>query len=233
MSNKEDRKVNTNMNGNGAGVGAGAGTGVGEDTAAGVASKRRHLEIVLAGFGGQGVLLIGKILAHSGMEAGLEVTWMPAYGPEMRGGTCNCSVVLSDRPIGSPMAKKPHGLIALNLPSLDKFENDVKPGGVIVVNTSLINRLPARDDLLVVPVAANDMAQEAGSIRAANVVSLGAFVGASDVIDPERVRQMLRETFAHKEKLVDVNLRAFDSGLKLGSEIRACACNSASEVCDD
>jgi hypothetical protein len=117
-----------------------------------------HTEIVLAGFGGQGVLLIGKLLAYAGMRAGLQVTWMPAYGPEMRGGTCNCTVVLSDRPIGSPISRHPHGLIALNLPSLDKFEADVRPGGVIAVNTSLINRLPARTDVVTVPVAANEVA---------------------------------------------------------------------------
>ncbi len=86
-----------------------------------------YTEIILAGFGGQGVLLIGKLLAYAGMQAGREVTWMPAYGPEMRGGTCNCTVVLSDRPIGSPISKSPHGLIALNLPSLDKFEAAVRP----------------------------------------------------------------------------------------------------------
>jgi len=117
-----------------------------------------HTEIILAGFGGQGVLLIGKLLAYAGLRAGREVTWLPAYGPEMRGGTCNCTVVLSDRPVGSPISKSPHALIALNLPSLDKFEGTVRPGGIIVVNSSLINRLPRRTDVIVVPVPANEIA---------------------------------------------------------------------------
>ena len=115
-----------------------------------------YQEIVLAGFGGQGVLLIGKLLAYSGMKNGYEVTWLPAYGPEMRGGTCNCTVVISEKPVGSPMSKNPHGLIALNLPSLDKFEDTVRPGGVIVINTSLINRKVKRTDVKVIEVAAND-----------------------------------------------------------------------------
>ena len=163
-----------------------------------------HTEIILAGFGGQGVLLIGKLLAYAGMKAGREVTWMPAYGPEMRGGTCNCTVVLSDRPIGSPISKSPHGLIALNLPSLDKFEDAVRPGGVIVVNTSLINRLPQRTDVTVVAVPANEVAIECGSPKAANMVALGAYLGASEHGGPgpgqgHRDRIVRRQTQAGRD----------------------------------
>lgn len=175
-----------------------------------------HTEIILAGFGGQGVLLIGKLLAYAGMQAGREVTWMPAYGPEMRGGTCNCTVVLSDRPIGSPISKFPHGLIVLNLPSLDKFENAVRPGGLIVVNTSLINRLPHRTDVTVVAVPANELAIECGSPKAANMAALGAYLGASEVVPLELVKGIVAESFSAKPKLVEVNHEALARGFALG-----------------
>jgi 2-oxoglutarate ferredoxin oxidoreductase subunit gamma len=182
-----------------------------------------HTEIILAGFGGQGVLLIGKMLAYAAMKMGREVTWMPAYGPEMRGGTCNCTVVLSDRPIGSPISKSPHGLIALNLPSLDKFEDTVRPGGVIVVNTSLINRLPHRTDVTVVAVPANEVAIECGSPKAANMVTLGAYLGASSVVDLDQVKAIVTESFAAKPKLIEINHAALSRGFALGQARTAAA----------
>jgi 2-oxoglutarate ferredoxin oxidoreductase subunit gamma len=182
-----------------------------------------HTEIILAGFGGQGVLLIGKMLAYAAMKMGREVTWMPAYGPEMRGGTCNCTVVLSDRPIGSPISKSPHGLIALNLPSLDKFEDAVRPGGVIVVNTSLINRLPHRTDVTVVAVPANEVAIECGSPKAANMVTLGAYLGASSVVELDQVKAIVTESFAAKPKLIEINHAALSRGFALGQARTAAA----------
>jgi 2-oxoglutarate ferredoxin oxidoreductase subunit gamma len=181
-----------------------------------------HTEIILAGFGGQGVLLIGKMLAYAAMKMGREVTWMPAYGPEMRGGTCNCTVVLSDRPIGSPISKLPHGLIALNLPSLDKFEDAVRPGGVIVVNTSLINRLPHRTDVTVVAVPAYEVAIECGSPKAANMVTLGAYLGASSVVELDQVKAIVTESFAAKPKLIEINHAALSRGFALG-QVRTAA----------
>ena len=139
-------------------------------------------EVVIAGFGGQGVLFAGQLLAYAGMDAGLEVTWIPSYGPEMRGGTANCTVVISDRPVGSPVIQTPRALLAMNLPSLDKFEPHVRPGGAIVVNTSLINRPVRRDDVLAVGIPANELALELGNPRCANIIALGAFVGATDVL---------------------------------------------------
>lgn len=180
-----------------------------------------HTEIVLAGFGGQGVLLIGKLLAYAGMRAGLEVTWMPAYGPEMRGGTCNCTVVLSDRPIGSPISKCPDGLIVLNLPSLDKFEASVRPGGVLVVNTSLIARMPARADVIVVPVPANEIAIACGNGKAANMAALGAYLGASGVAALEQVKAIIAESFATKPAVVAVNQEALSRGFALGQSALA------------
>jgi 2-oxoglutarate ferredoxin oxidoreductase subunit gamma len=165
-----------------------------------------YSEIIMAGFGGQGVLLIGKLLAYAGLEAGREVTWMPAYGPEMRGGTCNCTVVLSDRQVGSPISARPHLLIALNLPSLDKFEAMVRPGGVI----------PTRKDVVVVPVAANELALEAGTAKAANMVALGALLGATGLADIKQVQAIIEKTFAAKPKMVTANNAALSRGFEIG-----------------
>jgi len=178
-----------------------------------------YQEIVLAGFGGQGVLLIGKLLSYAGMKKGLEVTWMPAYGPEMRGGTCNCTVVISEKPIGSPMSKNPHGLIALNLPSLDKFEDSVRPGGVIVINTSLINRKVKRTDVKAIEVPANEIAIECGSAKAANMVALGAFLGATKIAGLDEVKEIISEAFASKPKLIDVNHKALAKGFELAKGV--------------
>lgn len=176
-------------------------------------------EIIFAGFGGQGVLLIGKLLTYAGMESGLHVTWMPAYGPEMRGGTCNCTVVLSDREVGCPIAARPHAAIVLNLQSIDKFEPLVRPGGVLVMNTGLINRPAVRTDLTVVPAPCNQIALEAGSPKAANMVALGAFIGASRVVELDVVKEVLAHTFASRPKLVDINRICLDKGYEIGSSV--------------
>ena len=178
-------------------------------------------EVILAGFGGQGVLLIGKLLAYAGMKAGLEVTWMPAYGPEMRGGTCNCTVVLSDRQVGSPVSQRPHAAIVLNLQSIDKFEPLVKPGGILVVNTSLINRDPVRTDIVNVKVPANQIANEAGSTKAANMVALGALLGASGLVDADYVKAVLSETFAGRPKIVQLNHACLAKGMEIGQTCAA------------
>ncbi len=178
-------------------------------------------EVIMAGFGGQGVLLIGKLLAYAGMKSGLEVTWMPAYGPEMRGGTCNCTVMLSDRQVGSPISRNPHAAIVLNLQSIDKFEPAVRPGGILVVNTSLINREVRRTDLIVVPVPANQIAVEAGSAKAANMVALGAYLGASGVVVPDLVKTVLAETFAGRPKIVALNHVCLDKGYAIGRTLAA------------
>jgi len=148
---------------------------------------------------------------------------MPAYGPEMRGGTCNCTVVLSDRPIGSPISRSPHGLIALNLPSLDKFEDAVRPDGIIAVNTSLINRLPHRTDVTVVVVPANEIALECGSPKAANMVALGAYLGASGIAELDQVKAIVTESFAAKPKLIEINHAALARGFALGQAKAAAA----------
>ncbi|MFZ7126926.1 MAG: 2-oxoacid:acceptor oxidoreductase family protein [Desulfobacterales bacterium] len=175
-------------------------------------------EVMFAGFGGQGILSSAKILAYAAMEAGYEVVWIPSYGPEMRGGTAYCMVVVSDRPIGSPIIRNPRHLVAMNRPSLEKFAPFVKPGGVVLINGSLIPVRSGRDDVdeLVVPV--NEIAVEAGSVRSANIVALAAFVARSEIVDPAKVRQAVEKEFEKKAKLIPVNLDAFDRGVAAAKE---------------
>jgi len=175
-------------------------------------------DVIMAGFGGQGILLIGKMLAYAGMREGKEVSWLPSYGPEMRGGTCNCTVVISDRTVGSPVIQSPRAVLAMNLPSLDKFEPDVKPGGLLLINTSLINRPTERDDLRVITVPANEVANELGNPRGANMVALGAYLGATGAVSIEEVEKVVRETFASKPKVIDVNIEALHKGFDIGKQ---------------
>ena len=174
-------------------------------------------DVIMAGFGGQGILLIGKMLAYAGMHEGKEVSWLPSYGPEMRGGTCNCTVVISDRPVGSPVIRSPRAVLAMNLPSLDKFEGDVRPGGLLLINSSLINRETARTDLTVVKVPANEIANSLGNPRAANMVALGAYLGATGAVSIAEVEAVVRETFSAKPQLVDSNLLALHRGVEVGA----------------
>jgi 2-oxoglutarate ferredoxin oxidoreductase subunit gamma len=169
-------------------------------------------EVMFAGFGGQGILLIGNILAHAAMEQGSEVAWVPSYGPEMRGGTAYCLVVISNRPIGSPIIRNPMHLVAMNRPSLEKFAPVVKPKGVVIINSSLIPVRSGRDDVDELLVSANDIAKDLGSVKVANIVALGAFVARSKIIDFETIRSCVKETFSSREKLIPINMAALDAG---------------------
>ncbi len=175
-------------------------------------------EVMFAGFGGQGILLSAKILAHAAMEQGSEVVWIPSYGPEMRGGTAYCTVVISDKPIGSPIIKNPLHLIAMNRPSLEKFAPKVRPAGVILINSTLIPVGSERTDVdeLLIPV--NDLAIEAGSVRSANIVALAAFVARSNIVDIDILRACVRNEFSKKEKLIPVNMKAMDAGIAAATE---------------
>lgn len=177
-------------------------------------------EVIMAGFGGQGILLIGKMLAYAGMHEGKEVSWLPSYGPEMRGGTCNCTVVVSDKPVGSPVIRSPRAVLAMNLPSLEKFEPDIRPGGLLLINSSLINRGSDRKDLTVIEVPANQIANELGNPRGANMVALGAYLGATDAVSLDGVVEVVRETFAAKPGVIEVNITALHRGHEIGA---ACA----------
>lgn len=175
-------------------------------------------DVILAGFGGQGILLIGKMLAYAGMQEGQEVSWLPSYGPEMRGGTCNCTVVISDKPVGSPVIQRPGAVLAMNLPSLEKFEADVRPGGFLLINTSLIDRRSDRKDVTIIEIPANAIAQELGNPRGANMVALGAYIGATGAVTMEQIEAVVRQTFAAKPSVIDVNLEALHKGNDLGRE---------------
>jgi 2-oxoglutarate ferredoxin oxidoreductase subunit gamma len=169
-------------------------------------------EVMFAGFGGQGILLSGKLLAVTAMTQGYEVAWIPSYGPEMRGGTAYCTVVISDRPIGSPIIKNPAHLVAMNRPSLEKFAPAVRRGGVILVNSSLIPVAAGREDVDELLVPATGIANEIGSVKAANIVALAAFVARSGIVDFETLRETVKEEFAAKSKFIPLNMTAMDRG---------------------
>ncbi len=182
-------------------------------------------EIVIAGFGGQGVLFGGQVLAYAAMDAGLNVTWIPSYGPEMRGGTANCTVIISDEEIGAPLVKNPLAVIALNLPSLDKYESVVKEDGILIVNASLVNREVQRKDLNVVNIPANELAERLGDRRLANMVVMGALIGGLEqlrlttqpklpVPSLDAVIQALKAHLPERhQKLIPANVEALHQGM--------------------
>ncbi len=169
-------------------------------------------EVQFAGFGGQGVMLMGQILAQAAMIEGHEVVWIPSYGPEMRGGTAYCTVVLGDRPIGSPIIRNPQHLVAMNRPSLEKFAPTVRPGGVIFVNASIIPVGSGRNDVDELRVPIVELARDLGNVKAANIIALAAFVARSRVVRFEALEQAVRDKFAEKAKLIPLNLRALEVG---------------------
>lgn len=170
-------------------------------------------EIVIAGFGGQGVLFAGQVLAYAAMDSGKHVTWFPSYGPEMRGGTANCTVIVADEDIGSPTVRNPQAVICLNLPSLDKYEPLVVKGGVLALNSSLINRAVKRTDLRVVEAPANELAEELGDKRLVNAVLLGALVEATGVLPMEAIQKALKDHLPAKHQdLLPANFAALEKG---------------------
>jgi len=171
-------------------------------------------EIIISGFGGQGGLAIGKNLVEAGMAEGLFVTWAPSYGPEMRGGTANCSVVLSDKPVGSPVFNHPTELIALNEPSLTKFEAGVLPGGTVFINSDVVTDKVSREDLKAIYVPCSKIAEEVGNPKVGNMVMLGAYVAQTKVLKPETIEHMIEEMFAGpKAKFIPLNIEAFRRGM--------------------
>ena len=173
-------------------------------------------EIIIAGFGGQGVMVAGQLLAHAGMEEGHQVAWIPSYGPEMRGGTANCTVIISDEEIGSPIVTNPAIAIVMNRPSLDKYEPLVRPGGLLLVNSSISGRPVERKDITVVEVAANEEAVALGSERLANTIMLGALIGCTNLLPLERIVASMPEVLSARQRhLVDLNQRALARGREL------------------
>lgn len=175
-------------------------------------------EVIIAGFGGQGVLFAGQLLSYTALDEGKEVTWIPSYGPEMRGGTANCTVVISEEEIGSPFVNNPTAVLAMNLPSLEKFEGQVKEGGVLVVNSSMVNRGVERDDIKVVSIPANEIAQQIGSERAVNMVMLGALLGNLDLLSLDAVDKALENHLPERHKKF---LPANKEALRRGAEYKA------------
>ena len=176
-------------------------------------------EIIISGFGGQGVLFAGQVLAYAAMDEGLHVTWFPSYGPEMRGGTANCTIIVADEEIGSPTVLNPQAVIALNLPSMDKYESLLAEGGLLIANRSLINREVERKDLRVIEMAANEIADEVGDKRLVNMVMMGALMQATDLMPLAAIKKALEEHLpAHRRDLLPANFEALERGAKVAED---------------
>lgn len=172
-------------------------------------------QFLIAGFGGQGVLLIGQLIAKAAMSQGREVSWMPSYGPEMRGGEANCAVVVSDEPIGSPLVNEPPVLVAMNKPSLVKFMPMMPAGGVLLYNSSLIQGVDIRGDITAIAIPCNEIADRLQNSRVSNMVMLGAAQAATDVVDDEHLTQTLRDWLGEgKAHMLEINLQALAEGFR-------------------
>lgn len=175
----------------------------------------RTMNAVLAGFGGQGILFAGKIIALAGLIEDREVSWLPSYGPEMRGGTANCSVCLADDPIGSPLVLQPDVLVVMNQPSLDKFENSVKAGGIVVVDSTLVQRIPEIENVRVCAVPATQLAEENGYKGLANVILVGKLFAETGFCTEETLKAAMEQCVpAKKKSKVPLNLAALELGMQ-------------------
>ncbi len=171
-----------------------------------------HHEIIIAGFGGQGIMSMGQLLAYAAMLEEKEVSWLPSYGPEMRGGTANCTVILSNEKIGSPIVSNPNCSIVMNRPSLDKFEPLVVKDGLLIYNSSLVDIPPERTDINIIPVPANEIANELGNSRIANMVALGAFIGATNAVSIDSIIESLNKILSADKNLISLNKKALEKG---------------------
>ncbi len=180
---------------------------------------KNAMNLLLAGFGGQGILFSGKVVAYAGLADGKEVSWLPSYGPEMRGGTCNCSVCVSDEPIGSPLVVAPDVLVAMNLPSLDKFVNAVVPGGIIIIDSTLVEKQVERTDVKVFSIPAARLAEENGLKGLGNIVLIGCLFGASGFCTAEALdKGLLKSIPPRKTDLVEANRKALQIGMDLAKK---------------
>jgi 2-oxoglutarate ferredoxin oxidoreductase subunit gamma len=178
-------------------------------------------ELILSGFGGQGIMFAGQIISYAAMDAGKQVTWIPSYGPEMRGGTANCTVVIADEEIGSPVVKNPDAALAMNLPSLDKYEPMIKPGGVLVVNASMVDRAPLRTDIQFISVPCNEIAEELGNTRLSNMVAVGALMEMASVLTVEDIVAALTAHMPGRHQhLLPKNVEAIKRGAQYVREHR-------------
>ena len=171
--------------------------------------------VIFSGFGGQGALFAGQLLTYAALEAGKHVTWIPSYGPEMRGGTAHCTVVMGDEPIGSPLVRNPDMVVTMNLPSTDKYEPLVKSNGLLVINGSLVKRAIQRHDINVIVIPANDIAEACGDPRLANVVMLGALLEATELLPLDIVEHALEVHLPERHRrLLPANKEALHEGAK-------------------
>ncbi|MBX7042213.1 MAG: 2-oxoacid:acceptor oxidoreductase family protein [Ignavibacteria bacterium] len=179
-------------------------------------------ELIIAGFGGQGVLTMGQILCYAGVIENKEVSWMPSYGPEMRGGTANCMVIVSDTPVSSPILTKFDTVIALNQPSLDKFESAVKPGGLLIFEASTILKPPTRTDIEVVPIEAAIEATKLNNTKVMNMIILGAFLKKKPILTLESVIEGLKKVLPERyHKLIPLNKEAVEKGMELAELVES------------
>ncbi len=170
-------------------------------------------QILIAGFGGQGVLFAGKFLAYKALLEGKQLSWLPSYGPEMRGGTANCSVIISDEPVGSPIVSNPDALIAMNLPSFDKYEAAVVPGGKVFIDSTLIGRKAQRTDIDAYYIPATKMAADAGIPTLANMIILGKMIKETGAVSFENLKDAMKKVVSAKHaELLDINIKALETG---------------------
>lgn len=183
-------------------------------------SERFYKDVIAAGFGGQGIMVLGQLIAYSGIAEGRHVTWIPSYGPEMRGGTANCTVVVSEEEIGSPVANKADIVVVMNQPSLAKFESSVNKGGFLFYNSDLIKYEDPRDDVTVIPVPAQSIAYEAGSDKVANIVVLGAIVEATGIVSRDICEDTIKEKLGkRKPEFLPMNIQAFEKGMEVARKV--------------
>lgn len=176
-------------------------------------------EIIISGFGGQGVLFAGQLLAYCALDNEKQVTWFPSYGPEMRGGTAHCTVIISDEEIGSPVVRNPFAAIVMNLPSLDKYESLVKAGGLLIVNSSLVDRSPQRKDIDVLEISANEIAEEIGDRRLVNLVLVGALLQRHPILSIMQVGASLDKHIPNRHRdLLQMNISALKRGFQIAEE---------------
>ncbi len=175
-------------------------------------------EVMFAGFGGQGIMTAGQLLAYAGIKEGKQVAWIPSYGPEMRGGTAYCTVVVSETRIGSPIVTTPRSICVFNRPSFDKFEPKVHKGGLLIVNSSLIDVSSSRKDIDELLVPANEMALRNGNPRAANVAVLGALIGMTGVVGWETLQATVREKLGRKAEMLEKNMKVLEEGYQMAME---------------
>lgn len=173
-------------------------------------------EVIMAGFGGQGVMLMGQLVAYAGMHEDKSVTWLPSYGPEMRGGTANCTVVVSEEEVASPVVVDPTCAVVMNIQSYDKFEPLVRPGGILLINSSLINKVSSRTDITQFQIPLNEIAEEIGNTKVANMVMLGAFIEATKAVSLNGIIESLKKVLpVRRHNLIPVNQQALERGAAL------------------